>query len=135
PNYNYARYLGARLNSIADQTTRPYELIVLDDASTDESVQVIEQFLADCDIPCRLVVNAQNSGSVFRQWMRGVEMARGDYVWIAEADDLADPGFLAELLPAFERDEVVMSYCQSRQIDGAGRVLSEHYLDYVRSEE
>ncbi|TGV13721.1 glycosyltransferase [Mesorhizobium sp. M8A.F.Ca.ET.173.01.1.1] len=131
PNYNYARYLGARLNSIADQTTRPYELIVLDDASTDESVQVIEQFLADCDIPCRLVVNAQNSGSVFRQWMRGVEMARGDYVWIAEADDLADPGFLAELLPAFERDEVVMSYCQSRQIDGAGRVLSEHYLDYV----
>ncbi|MER8922459.1 MULTISPECIES: glycoside hydrolase family 99-like domain-containing protein [unclassified Mesorhizobium] len=131
PNYNYARYLGARLSSIADQTMRPYELIVLDDASTDESVEVIQQFLADCDISCRLVVNAQNSGSVFRQWMRGVEMARGDYVWIAEADDLADPGFLAELMPAFERDEVVMSYCQSRQIDGAGRVLSEHYLDYV----
>ncbi|MES0002677.1 glycoside hydrolase family 99-like domain-containing protein [Mesorhizobium sp. M0051] len=131
PNYNYARYLGARLSSIVDQTIRPYELIVLDDASIDESVDVIEQFLADCDIPCRLVVNAENSGSVFRQWMRGVEMARGDYVWIAEADDLADPDFLAELLPAFERKEVVMSYCQSRQIDGTGRVLSEHYLDYV----
>ncbi|RUY57908.1 glycosyltransferase [Mesorhizobium sp. M7A.F.Ca.CA.001.09.2.1] len=131
PNYNYARYLGARLSSIVEQTTRPYELIVLDDASTDESVEVIEKFLAGCDIPCRLVVNAENSGSVFRQWMRGVEMARGDYVWIAEADDLADPDFLAELLPAFEREEVVMSYCQSRQMDGAGRVLSEHYLDYV----
>ncbi|MFC3322092.1 glycoside hydrolase family 99-like domain-containing protein [Mesorhizobium cantuariense] len=131
PNYNYARYLGARLSSIVEQTTRPYELIVLDDASTDESVEVIEKFLAGCDIPCRLVVNAENSGSVFRQWMRGVEMARGDYVWIAEADDLADPDFLAELLPAFERKEVVMSYCQSRQIDGAGRILSEHYLDYV----
>ncbi|RWC32699.1 glycoside hydrolase family 99-like domain-containing protein [Mesorhizobium sp.] len=131
PNYNYARYLGARLSSIVEQTTRPYELIVLDDASTDESVEVIEHFLASCDIPCRLVVNAGNSGSVFRQWMRGVEMARGDYVWIAEADDLADPDFLAELLPAFEREDVVMSYCQSRQIDGAGRILSEHYLDYV----
>ncbi|KQV01151.1 hypothetical protein ASD12_01045 [Mesorhizobium sp. Root102] len=131
PNYNYARYLSARLSSIADQTVRPYELIVLDDASTDESVEVIEQFLDDCDIPCRLVVNAENSGSVFRQWMRGVEIARGDYVWIAEADDLADPDFLAELLPAFERDHVVMSYCQSRQIDSTGHVLSEHYLDYV----
>ncbi|TPM32638.1 glycoside hydrolase family 99-like domain-containing protein [Mesorhizobium sp. B2-3-5] len=131
PNYNYARYLGARLDSIVRQTVRPYEIIVLDDASTDGSIEIIEEFRAQCDIPCRLVVNAQNSGSVFRQWMRGVEMARGDYVWIAEADDLADPGFLAELMPAFERDEVVMSYCQSRQIDGVGRVLSEHYLDYV----
>lgn len=131
PNYNYAQYLRARLSSIMDQTVRPYELIVLDDASTDESVEVIEQFLGHCDIPNRLVLNVENSGSVFRQWMRGVEMARGDYVWIAEADDLADPGFLAELLPAFERDGVVMSYCQSRQMDSTGRVLSEHYLDYV----
>jgi O-antigen biosynthesis protein len=131
PNYNYARYLDERLNSIVRQTVRPYELIVLDDASTDDSVEIIEQFQARCDIPCRLVVNARNSGSVFRQWMRGVEMARGDFVWIAEADDLADPDFLAELLPAFQRENVVMSYCQSRQMGEDGRTLSEDYLDYV----
>ncbi|AZO33533.1 MAG: glycosyltransferase [Mesorhizobium sp.] len=131
PNYNYDRYLIERLNSIVRQTVRPYELIVLDDASTDDSVKTIEQFLATCDIPAKLVRNERNSGSVFRQWMRGVEAARGDFVWIAEADDLADPDLLEKLLPAFERRDVVMSYCQSRQMDGDGRILSEDYLDYV----
>jgi hypothetical protein len=76
-------------------------------------------------------VNEENSGSVFHQWLKGVELANGDFVWIAEADDLADADFLAELLPAFERPDVVMSYCQSRQMDSDGAILSEHYLDYV----
>jgi glycosyltransferase involved in cell wall biosynthesis len=131
PNYNYARYLDARLSSIVGQTVRPYELIVLDDASSDDSVETIERFMARCDIPSRLIKNDRNSGSVFRQWMRGVEAARGDLVWIAEADDLADPDLLEKLLPAFARRDVVMSYCQSRQMDGNGRILSGDYLDYV----
>lgn len=131
PNYNYAAYIKERLASIAGQTVAPYELIVLDDASTDNSVETIEAFLEDCAIPSTLVTSETNSGSVFHQWRRGVEMARGDFVWIAEADDLADPEFLAELLPAFVRPDVVMSYCQSRQMDARGKVLSEHYLDYV----
>jgi glycosyltransferase involved in cell wall biosynthesis len=131
PNYNYAAYITERLASIGSQTIAPYELIVLDDASSDQSVGRIRDFLETSPIPSTLVINETNSGSVFRQWQRGVEMARGEFVWIAEADDLADPEFLAELLSAFSRPDVVMSYCQSRQIDGDGRVLSEHYLDYV----
>jgi glycosyltransferase involved in cell wall biosynthesis len=131
PNYNYVRYIGERLQSIAAQTLAPFELIVLDDASPDASVEAIREFLADCRIPSRLVVNEANSGSVFRQWQRGVEMARGDFVWIAEADDLADPEFLEALLPAFANPDVVMSYSQSRQMGSDGEILSEHYLDYV----
>lgn len=131
PNYNYARYLRERLESIERQTVPPYELIVLDDASTDDSVEVIREYLASCSIPTRLVVNDSNSGSVFRQWQRGVEMARGDFVWIAEADDLADPEFLQETLPAFSDPRVVISYTQSRQMDSEGEILCEHYLDYV----
>ena len=131
PNYNYARYIVERLNSIATQTIQPYELIVLDDASTDESRQKIEEFLALCEIPSRFVANEENSGSVFRQWRRGVELARGDFVWIAEADDVAKPELLETLLPAFEDDSIVLSYCQSQQIDSNGKVLIDHYLDYV----
>lgn len=78
-----------------------------------------------------MVVNATNSGSVFRQWTRGVRLARGDFVWIAEADDLADPEFLEVALSSFDRADVVMSYTQSRQIDEHGQVLCDHYLDYV----
>jgi hypothetical protein len=72
-----------------------------------------------------------NSGSVFRQWLRGARAARGELVWIAEADDLADSGFLATLLPAFADKGVVMAAAQSRQIDGAGALLAPDYLGYV----
>jgi glycosyltransferase involved in cell wall biosynthesis/GT2 family glycosyltransferase len=131
PNYNYARYIGERLASIQRQTAPIFELIVLDDASTDDSVDVIREFLAGCGLPSKLVVNDNNSGSVFRQWQRGVEMARGDFVWIAEADDLADPEFLQEVVSAFSDPQLVMSYTQSRQMGSEGQILCEHYLDYV----
>jgi glycosyltransferase involved in cell wall biosynthesis len=131
PNYNYARYIAARLNSIRDQTLPVYELIVLDDKSSDDSVARIRETVASYRIPTIVHANERNSGSVFKQWQLGVEMARGDLVWIAEADDLAKPDFLAELVPPFHNPDVVLSYCQSRQIDGDGLVLSDHYLDYV----
>lgn len=131
PNYNYARYLRDRLASITGQSVLPYELIVLDDASSDESVEVIRDFLHQLPIPSTLVVNDDNSGSVFKQWQRGVELARGDFVWIAEADDLADADFLAELLPKFADPNVVLAFCQSRQMGDKGEILSDHYLDYV----
>jgi len=57
-------------------------------------------------------------------------MAKGDFVWVAEADDFSDSDFLAELLGAFEED-VVMSYCESYQVDSAGDVIGQHYRDYV----
>lgn len=131
PNYNYAIYLRGRLDSIAAQTLPIFELIVLDDASTDGSAAVIESFLSACPIPHTFVRNERNSGSAFAQWLRGVEMARGDLVWIAEADDLAEPEFLAEAVSAFDTPGTVISYTQSRQIDEHGEVLSNHYLDYV----
>lgn len=131
PNYNYARYIQARLDSIRNQTLPVYELIVLDDHSSDDSVARIRTTVASLKIPTIVQVNESNSGSVFRQWVRGVEMARGELVWIAEADDLAKPEFLAELVPPFMDPDVVLSYCQSRQIDGDGEVLCDDYLDYV----
>lgn len=131
PNYNYARFMAQRLASIRAQTAPVFELIVLDDRSSDDSVAVVASWLADCDIPHRLVVNEENSGSVFRQWQRGVAMARGDYVWIAEADDLSDPDFLAEALAGFSDPRVGLSYCQSKQMGAEGEILCNDYLDYV----
>jgi len=131
PNYNYLRYLPERLDSILAQTQPIYELIVLDDASTDGSGDWLERELPRRAPEAELVRNAENAGSVFLQWLAGVERARGDYVWIAEADDLAHPEFLEEALRGLADPAVVMSYTQSRQIGAAGEVLCEGYLDYV----
>lgn len=131
PNYNYARYLSERLGTIANQTLPVYEIIVLDDASKDDSVEVLRDLQSTLSVPLRVVASRDNSGSVFRQWLKGSELARGNFVWIAEADDLSDPDFLATVVPAFDDDSVVMSYSQSKQIDELGDVLADDYLDYV----
>jgi len=131
PNFNYARYLAERIKTIVDQNYPIYEIIILDDASNDDSVQLLNKIISKMSVECRLVVNESNSGKPFVQWLKGVELAQGDYIWIAEADDLSDPGFLDEVLKPFKDPSVVMSYCQSKQIDSKGTILCNDYLDYV----
>ena len=59
-------------------------------------------------------------------------MCRGDLIWIAEADDIAQVRFLSELIPAFQDPSVALAFCQSKQIDEAGNPLSDDYLTYTR---
>ena len=69
PNYNYEDYIEERIDSIVRQTYPIYELIVLDDKSTDNSVKVIKEKLDTIkDIKTKLIVNDKNSGCVFKQW-------------------------------------------------------------------
>lgn len=122
PNYNHARFLRRRLESVLAQTHGDIEVIVLDDASTDDSLAVIGAFAGDARV--RTVRNRVNSASVFRQWNRGVRLARGEFVWIAESDDDADPRFLETVLAPLRADRGVgLSYCRSERIDRDGRSL------------
>ena len=132
PNYNYARYLKDRVGSIEQQSYPLREIIILDDSSTDNSLEVISEICERAQTPMRFIPNETNSGSVFAQWLKGVEAARGDYVWIAEADDLAYPNFLQSAMAGFEKDpDLIMSYTQSSQMGENGDILDPTYLQYV----
>jgi len=131
PNYNYARYLLERIRTVVEQVYPVYEIIILDDESSDESIELLEDLIPNLSVDVKFVSNEQNSGNPFVQWLKGVELAEGDYVWIAEADDLSTPEFLDEVMKAFTDPFVVMSYCQSKQITSTGDVLCNHYLDYL----
>jgi glycosyltransferase involved in cell wall biosynthesis len=87
PSYNHERFLRQRIDSILNQTYRDFELIVLDDASTDHSGGLLQELLQEVRQPSRiqLVLGKENSGSVFKQWNRGIALARGQYAWIALA--------------------------------------------------
>src|ERR1700752_894581 len=87
PNYNHARFLQKRIESILRQSYQDFELILLDDCSTDDSQAILSQYAGDARV--RLEFNPVNSGSTFKQWNKGVGLARGKYVWIAESDDYA----------------------------------------------
>lgn len=97
PNYNHAPYLKQRLDSIFNQTFQDFEVIILDDCSTDNSKEIIEQYRNNPKVS-HIVYNETNSGSPFKQWAKGFNSAKGDYIWIAESDDWADINFLKDLL-------------------------------------
>lgn len=130
PNYNYAEYIEARIRSVQAQTVRPREIILLDDCSSDDSVARARRVLAEGDVPWRIVTNASNAGC-YSQWLKGLSLARSEVVWIAEADDDCEPGLIETLLPRFADPGVVLAYCQSRQIDGEGRMTAPDYLEYT----
>src|SRR6266446_3649184 len=90
PNYNHAKYLEVSLSAILRQSLKPLEIIVLDDASTDNSVEVIRRFAAQNPL-VRLVQNEKNL-TVVPNLNKGVDLARGEYVYIAAADDEVLPG-------------------------------------------
>jgi glycosyltransferase involved in cell wall biosynthesis len=121
PNYNHTRFLKERIASIKRQTFRDYELIVLDDASSDDSLAVLQEELAGCEH--QLVVNQLNSGSPCSQWLKGIELAKGDFLWIAESDDSCPADFLATLLPYLE-EGATLAYCRSAAIDAEGADIS-----------
>ena len=131
PNYNYAHHLESRLATIFAQTYPVHEIIVLDDCSKDDSLNVIRLVAEEWRRDVRIIANEKNSGSVFRQWRKAAEVATGDYVWIAEADDESDPRFLERLVAAARgADDTVLAFCDSRAIDGDGTPLWPDHQGY-----
>jgi len=118
PNFNHARFLPSRIESVLNQTFQDFDLLILDDASTDDSRAVIQRYVGG---RVRFLPNAQNSGTTFAQWNRGFAETRGDYVWIAESDDEAEPRFLERLVGFLDgHPTAAFAYSQSTLIDEQG---------------
>ena len=122
PNYNHVRYLPRRMETIFAQTLSDVEIVLLDDASTDGSRKWCRRYAARPGV--RYVENRENSGSACAQWARGLALARGEYVWIAESDDWAAPEFLERMVDILDaHPDVGVAYCQSQGVDARDRVL------------
>ncbi len=118
PNYNHARFLRQRLESVYGQTYKNIEVILLDDHSSDDSTRILEEYRLRYPEITRCFFNAGNSGSVFYQWKRGIESAGGELIWIAESDDHCSENVLEELVRSFANEAVMLAFCRSVFIDG-----------------
>jgi glycosyltransferase involved in cell wall biosynthesis len=126
PNYNHARFLRQRLDSILHQTFQDFELIVLDDCSTDDSRVILSEYAGDARVWMQF--NEENSGSTFKQWNKGVRLARGKYIWIAESDDHAEHELLEELVARLDADSgIVLCNARSWRVNQEGEIIG--YLD------
>jgi glycosyltransferase involved in cell wall biosynthesis len=90
-------------------------VILLDDCSTDNSREIIDSYRGLEKIS-HIEYNTTNSGSTFKQWEKGINIAKGEWIWIAESDDVSDINFINELIVETDAE---MVYCNSQIIDAS----------------
>jgi len=128
PNYNHSEYLSERIESVLQQTYQDFEIILMDDFSTDNSREILTQYASDPKVS-HVLFNTENSGSTFKQWEKGILLATGKFIWIAESDDWCAPDLLKHLVEGINQSsDCVISYCQSYLVDGRNKIewVSNH---------
>ncbi len=131
PNYNHEKYLNQRLDTVYNQTYDNIEVILLDDCSRDKSRNILMDYAKKYSDITRTAFNEQNSGNVFRQWASGIQMATGEFVWIAESDDYCDLDFLERLVPFFRDESVMIAYSNVAFIDSQNKSSEFAYPHYL----
>jgi glycosyltransferase involved in cell wall biosynthesis len=122
PNFNHARFLAERIESILAQTYPNVDILILDDCSTDESRAIIDLYCRNYPGRIRTLYNEQNSGNVFKQWRKGIENTEGEIIWICESDDSCEPTFLEKLVTYFRDRSVRIAFGRIQGIDQDGNL-------------
>ncbi|MCX7549362.1 glycosyltransferase family 2 protein [Xanthomarina sp. F2636L] len=130
PNYNHKSYLKQRLDSVFNQTFQDYEVILLDDASTDGSIELLKSYQNHPKVS-HVVLNEANYGSPFKQWQKGIALAKGAFIWIAESDDYCETDFLEILINSMDKN-CGLCYAQSIDVDYKGTVISNR-INYTNN--
>lgn len=117
--YNYGHYLQGCLHSVLEQTYRDYEIVVIDDGSTDSTPEIMEGFTGQSNL--RYV--RQENGGQARAKNRGIQCARGRFVAFLDADDLWEREKLEKQIPLFANPAVGVVYSRARLIDEVGNSL------------
>ena len=126
PVYNGGRFIEAAIRSVMAQTMEDWELLVLDDGSTDDS-QAIAQSLAQEDDRIHFLPNAQNMG-VSKTRNRGLTFSRGRYAALLDCDDLWLPQKLEQQLALMERTGAEICYCSYGIMDYRGEPSRQDYI-------
>ena len=114
PVYNVEEYLGQCLDSIAHQDYSDYEVVIVDDGSTDGSAAIYERFAAEADVPVR-IVKQENRGLLLAR-RAGIKAANGDYYWHVDGDDGLAPHAMcavSEIIDELNPDVVLICLSES----------------------
>lgn len=125
--YNGARFIAEQLDSLLTQTHTPYELIAADDASSDNTWQILQHYAPRFE-RVRLIRNTKNLG-LRANFQQVFEACSGDWIAPCDQDDIWEPDKIAALLQA-AGNEHGLAYGDSALIDEAGRSLNARISDH-----
>ncbi|OPY27798.1 MAG: Glycosyltransferase AglE [Methanocella sp. PtaU1.Bin125] len=131
PSYNHERYIARSIESVLDQTFPDLELIVVDDASRDGSVEIIGRYLRK-DSRVRAVCHESNQG-IARTLNEGIELATGQFIAFLASDDVWAEHKLEKQMGVLGRDENMVVWSEGEIIDGGGRPLGQTFTALLRA--
>jgi len=108
-SYNYSKYILETIQSIKNQTINDFEIIVVDDCSKDNSVEILEQ-----QVGIKLIKHYQNKGQL-ASIITGLKEAQGQYVSIIDSDDTIAPNYAERLLEHLKNNNVALVVCNSNK--------------------
>lgn len=123
-SYNHKKYLKQAVDSLLAQTFKEFELIIIDDCSTDGSQEILKSYT---DPRIRLYLNEENSGSYVISTNYGASFANAPYIVFAQCDDWAEPNQIEILLNAIETKQVGVAFSCSNLVDESGKKLKEDF--------
>lgn len=126
PAYNAEPFIEEAIASVIAQTVADWELIVIDDCSTDDTVQIVSAFVRQ-DPRIQLLTNASNMG-VAKTRNRGLELCRGQYVALLDSDDYWKPRFLEKMLERAEQTGADIIYCSYELVDEQGKKVCNDFI-------
>ncbi len=127
-SYNHAAFVDTCLYSIKSQTYTDWELIVADDASADNSVEKIQNWLNRNNIKARTNFHTANTG-LATTLNECVELCKGEFIKIIAADDFLHPEYLEKVLPLFQNPQIGLVYTDTYFVDKNGSIESNR-VDY-----
>lgn len=140
PVYNVEEYVEECLESVAKQTYKDLEVIIIDDGSTDGSSEICKRYAEKYN---HFSYTRKENGGLMSAWVTGVKMAKGDYIGFVDSDDFVDPAMYEKMLARAEMknvDVVMCGHCQlfpdATQKISTNQTLQEFYqekqMDYIR---
>lgn len=141
--YNGAKFVREQLNSIAAQTWPPNEIVICDDRSTDETVEIIRQFAAESAFPVHLHVNEHNLGhaakGITHNFEKAVSLCSGDLIMPCDQDDVWMPEKVERMAAVFLADpQVGAVFCDAQLVTETGEpkgVLLSHANGFSQREQ
>ena len=126
PAYNAEQFLEEAINSVISQTLTDWELLVIDDCSTDRTRQIAAEF-AKKDSRIQLLVNEENM-RVAKTRNKGLAVCRGEYVALLDSDDCYKPQMLQKMVERAKETKADIFYCSYELIDEQGKKVCNDFI-------
>lgn len=129
PTYNVSKYIEGTLISVFNQTMNNFEVIIVDDGSTDNTVDICEKLLSEKTIKYKILKQVNSGVSVARN--KGIDVSEGEYIYILDSDDLVHKDFLKKMITTAKKNNSDIVFCGFDKIDERKNIIESYSHMYT----